>query len=157
MKHSASSSIFPELFPVATLITLRTCSFVRVTPIVSVTVLLRRPYSIMSPAGSSPSPYRYAFAIKYFGLYQSKFKLLICPRTVQEKIKNVEVRSIFIFIAANVSICVRAGLPKPRLVPDTERNKDTKTLDYASTPLDANTLLCVVAATRSSMSTMPRD
>jgi hypothetical protein len=44
----------------------------------------------------------------------------------------------------NVSICVRAGLPKPRLVPDTERNKDTKTLDYASTPLDANTLLPAV-------------
>jgi hypothetical protein len=41
----------------------------------------------------------------------------------------------------NVSICVRAGLPKPRLVPDTERIKDTKALDYASTPLDANTLL----------------
>jgi len=41
----------------------------------------------------------------------------------------------------NVSICVRAGLSKPRPVPDTERNKDTKTLDYASTPLDANTLL----------------
>jgi hypothetical protein len=40
-----------------------------------------------------------------------------------------------------VSICVRAGLPKPRPVPDTERNKDTKMLDYASTPLDANTLL----------------
>jgi len=40
-----------------------------------------------------------------------------------------------------VSICVRAGLPKPRGVPDTERTKDTKTLDYASTPLDANTLL----------------
>jgi len=40
-----------------------------------------------------------------------------------------------------VSICVRAGLPKPRGVPDTERIKDTKTLDYASTPLDANTLL----------------
>ena len=47
-------------------------------------------------------------------------------------------------IAYNVSICVRAGLPKPRPVPDTERNKDTKTLDYASTPLDANTLLAVV-------------
>jgi hypothetical protein len=44
-------------------------------------------------------------------------------------------------LAANVSICVRAGLPKPRLVPDNERIKDTKTLDYASTPLDANTLL----------------
>ncbi len=44
-------------------------------------------------------------------------------------------------MAANVSICVRAGLPKPRPVPDTERTKDTKTLDYASTPLDANTLL----------------
>jgi hypothetical protein len=44
-------------------------------------------------------------------------------------------------VAANVSICVRAGLPKPRLVPDNERIKDTKTLDYASTPLDANTLL----------------
>jgi len=47
-------------------------------------------------------------------------------------------------IGANVSICVRAGLPKPRGVPDTERVKDTKTLDYASTPLDANTVLCVV-------------
>jgi hypothetical protein len=45
---------------------------------------------------------------------------------------------------ANVSICVRAGLPKPRAVPDTERNKDTKTLDYASTPLDANILLAAV-------------
>jgi hypothetical protein len=44
-------------------------------------------------------------------------------------------------IVANVSICVRAGLSKPRPVPDTERTKDTKTLDYASTPLDANTLL----------------
>jgi|GEM_PF-2831067 hypothetical protein len=44
----------------------------------------------------------------------------------------------------NVSICVRAGLPKPRGVPDTERTKDTKTLDYASTPLDANTLLVAV-------------
>jgi hypothetical protein len=43
-----------------------------------------------------------------------------------------------------VSICVRAGLPKPRPVPDTERNKDTKTLDYASTPLDANTVLVAV-------------
>jgi len=43
-----------------------------------------------------------------------------------------------------VSICVRAGLPKPRPVPDTERIKDTKTLDYASTPLDANTLLAHV-------------
>jgi hypothetical protein len=47
-------------------------------------------------------------------------------------------------MAHNVSICVRAGLPKPRGVPDTERSKDTKTLDYASTPLDANTLLAVV-------------
>ncbi|MFO0507711.1 MAG: hypothetical protein ACK5YS_02450, partial [bacterium] len=44
----------------------------------------------------------------------------------------------------NVSICVRAGLSKPRGVPDTERIKDTKTLDYASTPLDANTLLVAV-------------
>jgi len=44
-----------------------------------------------------------------------------------------------------VSICVRAGLSKPRPVPDTERNKDTKTLDYASTPLDANTVLAAVA------------
>jgi hypothetical protein len=43
-----------------------------------------------------------------------------------------------------VSICVRAGLSKPRPVPDTERNKGTKTLDYASTPLDANTLLWAV-------------
>jgi len=48
-------------------------------------------------------------------------------------------------MVANVSICVRAGLPKPRGVPDTERTKGTKTLDYASTPLDANTLLCCVA------------
>jgi hypothetical protein len=47
-------------------------------------------------------------------------------------------------ITANVSICVRAGLPKPRLVPDNERIKDTKTVDYASTPLDANTLLAGV-------------
>jgi hypothetical protein len=46
-----------------------------------------------------------------------------------------------------MSICVRAGLPKPRAVPDTERIKDTKTLDYASTPLDANTLLVAVART----------
>ena len=46
----------------------------------------------------------------------------------------------------NVSICVRAGLPKPRGVPDTERNKDTKTLDYASTLLDANTLLAAGAS-----------
>jgi hypothetical protein len=44
----------------------------------------------------------------------------------------------------NVSICVRAGLPKPRGVPDTERIKYTKTLDYTSTPLDANTLLVAV-------------
>jgi hypothetical protein len=48
----------------------------------------------------------------------------------------------------NVSICVRAGLPKPRGVPDTERFKDTKTLDYASTPLDANTLLPAVYVDR---------
>jgi hypothetical protein len=47
-------------------------------------------------------------------------------------------------LGANVSICVRAGLPKPRGVPDTERIKDTNTLDYASTPLDANTLLPAV-------------
>jgi hypothetical protein len=47
-------------------------------------------------------------------------------------------------LAANVSICVRAGLSKPRPVPDTERNKGTKRLDYASTPLDANTLLAAV-------------
>jgi hypothetical protein len=48
---------------------------------------------------------------------------------------------LFLRIGGNVSICVRAGLPKPCPVPDTERNKDTKTLDYTSTPLDANTLL----------------
>jgi hypothetical protein len=53
-----------------------------------------------------------------------------------------EAGNFFGHIATNVSICVRAGLPKPRGVPDTERIKDTKTLDYASTPLDANTLLC---------------
>jgi hypothetical protein len=50
-------------------------------------------------------------------------------------------------MVANVSICVRAGLPKPRGVPDTERIKDTKTLDYASTPLDANTLLAAARLT----------
>ena len=48
-------------------------------------------------------------------------------------------------IGHNVSICVRAGLSKPRPVPDIERIKDTKTLDYASTPLDANTLLAAVS------------
>jgi hypothetical protein len=48
-------------------------------------------------------------------------------------------------MATNVSICVRAGLLKPRPVPDNERIKDTKTLDYASTPLDANTLLAAGA------------
>ena len=52
----------------------------------------------------------------------------------------------------NVSICVRAGLSKPRPVPDTERIKDTKTLDYASTPLDANTLLAVVGPSPHSIS-----
>jgi hypothetical protein len=56
----------------------------------------------------------------------------------------VTVRGTFLRLACNVSICVRAGLPKPRLVPDNERIKDTKTLDYASTPLDANTLLATV-------------
>jgi hypothetical protein len=43
-------------------------------------------------------------------------------------------------MTTNVSICVRARHPKPLSVPDTERIKDTKKLDYASTPLDANTL-----------------
>ena len=51
--------------------------------------------------------------------------------------------NLFKGMSANVSICVRAGLPKPRPVPDTERTKDTKTLGYTSTPLDANTLLAV--------------
>jgi hypothetical protein len=46
-----------------------------------------------------------------------------------------------------VSICARAGLPKLRGVPDTERIKDTKTLDYASTPLDANTVLWGIGLT----------
>ena len=32
------------------------------------------------------------------------------------------------------SICVRAGLSKPHPVPDTERIKDTKTLDNTSNP-----------------------
>ncbi len=41
----------------------------------------------------------------------------------------------------NVSICVRAGLLKLSPVPDTELNKNTKTLNYTSTPFDANTLL----------------
>jgi hypothetical protein len=45
-------------------------------------------------------------------------------------------------IAGNVfRLCVRAGLSKPRPVPDTERNKDNKTLNYTPTPLDANTVL----------------
>jgi hypothetical protein len=54
-------------------------------------------------------------------------------------------------MAGNVSICVRAGLPKPRAVPDSERNKDTKTLDYASTPLDANTVLPACAISKISI------
>ena len=54
-------------------------------------------------------------------------------------------------ISHNVSICVRAGLPKPRGVPDTERNKDTKTFDYTSTPLDANTLLAAAASSQSQL------
>ncbi|MFN5547890.1 MAG: hypothetical protein ACK5BJ_01905 [Bacteroidota bacterium] len=44
-------------------------------------------------------------------------------------------------------LCFFSGaLPKPRGVPDNERIKDTKTLDYASTPPGANILLCVVPA-----------
>ncbi|MFN7791041.1 MAG: hypothetical protein ACK5NM_00680 [Cyclobacteriaceae bacterium] len=39
------------------------------------------------------------------------------------------------------------GLP----LPDTEGNKDTKTLDYASTPLDANKLLAAGAMSHSSI------
>jgi hypothetical protein len=36
---------------------------------------------------------------------------------------------------------LRSGaVSKPHPVPYTERNKDTKTLDYTSTPLDVNTL-----------------
>jgi hypothetical protein len=62
----------------------------------------------------------------------------------QAKVPMFEAPKLSHGIVHNVSICVRAGLPKPRGVPDTERIKDTKTLDYASTPLDANTLLCTV-------------
>ena len=65
-----------------------------------------------------------------------------CLRKPKVVVLVVTVRGTFQRLAYNVSICVRAGLPKPRPVPDTERNKDTKTLDYVSTPLDANTLLC---------------
>ena len=54
----------------------------------------------------------------------------------------------------NVCICVRAGLSKPRGVPDSERIKDTKTLDYASTSLDANTLLWAVSLSPISLSTV---
>jgi hypothetical protein len=64
----------------------------------------------------------------------------IVPKVSNLLVSRV-VDSTLIKLAYNVSICVRAGLPKPRGVPDTERIKDTKTLDYASTPLDANTLL----------------
>jgi len=43
-------------------------------------------------------------------------------------------------------LCLRSGGSlKLRLVPDTERNKDNKTLNYTSTPPDANILLCAVA------------
>jgi len=59
----------------------------------------------------------------------------------QAKLPIFEAPNLSRGIVHNVSICVRAGLSKPRLVPDNERTKDTKTLDYASTPLDANTLL----------------
>ncbi|MFN6090712.1 MAG: hypothetical protein ACK47E_18360, partial [Cyclobacteriaceae bacterium] len=65
----------------------------------------------------------------------------------RDELRKLNSQKVFLGIAvgwsgivANVSICVRAGLPKPRPVPDTKRNKDTKTLDYASTPLDANTV-----------------
>jgi hypothetical protein len=67
----------------------------------------------------------------------------IVPK-VSNLLVNRVVDSTRIKLAYNVSICVRAGLPKPRPVPDTERTKDTTTLDYASTPLDANTLLVAV-------------
>jgi hypothetical protein len=50
-------------------------------------------------------------------------------------------------IAGNVNICDRAGSLELRPVPNTERNKDNKTLNYASTPLDANTLLAAAAFT----------
>jgi hypothetical protein len=69
---------------------------------------------------------------------------LFCLPVQFSRVNNmIVVRSLICLggITHNVSICVRAGLPKPRAVPDSERNKDTKTLDYASTPLDANTLL----------------
>jgi hypothetical protein len=70
--------------------------------------------------------------------------LLLLQHVSKMRVKKVVSRKYFIglnLMAHNVSICVRAGLSKPRPVPDTERNKDTKTLDYTSTPLDANTLL----------------
>ena len=63
----------------------------------------------------------------------------------QANVPRFEAQYLSRGIVHNVSICVRAGLPKPRVVPDTERIKDTKTLVYASTPLDANTLLCAWA------------
>ena len=61
----------------------------------------------------------------------------------QANVPMFEAPNLYRGIVHNVSICVRAGLPKPRLVPGNERIKDTKTLDYASTPLDANTVLAV--------------
>lgn len=43
--------------------------------------------------------------------------------------------------ASEAASCLPSRSVSRRRVPDTERIKDTKTLDYASTPLDANTLL----------------
>ena len=86
-------------------------------------------------------------------LWLSVLVLLIsfCPKVKLIVKSPIRVSDNFVIIvlknmAANVSICVRAGLPKLRLIPDTERTKDTKTLDYASTPLDANTLLATVGS-----------
>jgi hypothetical protein len=81
-------------------------------------------------------------------LKESPHNVLNCQRTEVSRLLICRHRNsggaLVPQIGHNVSICVRAGLPKPRLVPDTERIKDTKTLDYASTPLDANTLLAGV-------------
>ncbi len=72
---------------------------------------------------------------------QRRFKVAALSRSQTSFLSSVIGQMVFEVLAHNVSICVRAGLSKPRPVPDTERIKDTKTLDYASTPLDANTLL----------------
>jgi hypothetical protein len=47
-------------------------------------------------------------------------------------------------LASNVSIFILGEIVKPHPFTNTEQNKDTKTLDYESTPLDVITLLFAV-------------